>query len=71
MNEDSSTSSIPLMPARPPPPQIIVEELTEDDEYVYVDETPPCETLLSVDGTWLNSTARRNRNSYRSDPQLE
>ncbi|EEC07840.1 hypothetical protein IscW_ISCW006239 [Ixodes scapularis] len=52
------------------PPQIIVEELSGDDQYEDVSTTPStCDRLLSVDGAWLD-TSRRLRPSYRHRPAV-
>ncbi|KAH6924876.1 hypothetical protein HPB50_025774 [Hyalomma asiaticum] len=50
-----------------PPPQIIVEELSGDDQYEDVGEAPSCDRLLTVDGAWLEQPPRRVRRSYRAD----
>ncbi|KAH8030960.1 hypothetical protein HPB51_012428 [Rhipicephalus microplus] len=70
---EPATSSGPTLPevrltmAPPlPPPQIIVEELSGDDQYEDVGEAPSCDRLLNVDGTWLEQPPRRVRRSYRS-----
>ncbi|KAH9380179.1 hypothetical protein HPB48_019640 [Haemaphysalis longicornis] len=46
-----------------PPPQIIVEELSGDDQYEDVGEAPSCDRLLSVDAAWVDNS-RRVRRSY-------
>ncbi|CAN7995044.1 unnamed protein product [Ixodes hexagonus] len=66
--EETATCSAPPRSLMAPP-QIIVEELSGDDQYEDVSETPLCDRLLSVDDAWLD-TSRRVRPSYRHRPAV-